>query len=84
MQIENAQFWLNNLVSNTWVKLVQGLLDSVLVKPAQTLGEVPAQQHRQEIDEAKKSKGVEQHHSVRQERQSCGDNTRQIYQHTKG
>lgn len=56
-------------MSNAWSELV--LLDSVLVKPAQTLREVPAQRHRENIDEAQKSKRVEQHNSVCQERQSC-------------
>ncbi len=44
------------------------LLDSVFVKPAETLSEVPAQRDRENINEAEQSEGVEQHHSVLQER----------------
>lgn len=51
--------------SNLRDKLV--LLDSVLVKPAETLSEVPAQRDREDIDEAEQSEGVEQHYCVLQE-----------------
>lgn len=50
------------------------LLDPVLVKPAESLCEIPAQGDREDIDEAKESKRVKQHDSVCQERQSCEDN----------
>lgn len=51
------------------------LLDSVLVKPAETLCEVPAQRDGEDVDEAEKSEGVEQNHRVLQEGQSCVDST---------
>lgn len=47
------------------------LLDSVLVKPAETLCEVPAQGDGEDVDEAEQSERVQQHHSVLQEGQSC-------------
>ena len=53
------------LVSNLKGELL--LLNSILVKPAKTLCEIPAQRDRQDVDEAEERKGVEQHHSVRQE-----------------
>lgn len=59
-------------MSNAWSEPV--LLDSVLVKPAETLCEIPAQGDGEDIDEAKESKRVKQHNSVCQERQSCEDN----------
>lgn len=52
-------------VSSFRVKLV--LLDSGFVKPAEALGEVPAQGDGEDIDEAEQSEGVEQHHCVLQE-----------------
>lgn len=47
------------------------LLDSVLVKPAETLREVPAQGDGEDVDEAEQSERVQQHHGVLQEGQSC-------------
>lgn len=47
------------------------LLDSVFVKPAEALGEIPAQRDGEDVDEAEESEGVEQHCSVLQEGQSC-------------
>lgn len=67
-------------MSDVRAKLV--LLDSVLVKPAETLCEVPAQRDGEDVDEAEQSEGVEQHHGVLQEGQSCVDNTRRIHQHS--
>lgn len=58
-------------MSNAWSEPV--LLDSVLVKPAETLCEIPAQGDGEDIDEAKESKRVKQHNSVCEERQSCKD-----------
>lgn len=58
-------------MSNAWSEPV--LLDSVLVKPAETLCEIPAQGDGEDIDEAKESKRIKQHNSVCQERQSCKD-----------
>lgn len=55
----------SQLVSNLRDKLV--LLDAVLVKPAETLSEVPAQRDGEDVDEAEQSEGVEQHHCVLQE-----------------
>lgn len=55
----------SQLVSNFREKLV--LLDAVLVKPAETLSEVPAQRDGEDVDEAEQSEGVEQHHGVLQE-----------------
>lgn len=54
------------VMSNAWSE--QFLLDSVLVKPAETLCEIPAQGDGEDIDEAKNSKRVKQHNSVCQER----------------
>lgn len=62
-------------MSNAWSEPV--LLDSVLVKPAERLCEIPAQGDGQDIDESKESKRVKQHNSVCQERQSCEDNRKQ-------
>lgn len=55
-------------MSNGWSEPV--LLHSVLVKPAETLCEIPAQGDGEDIDEAKKTERVKQHNSVCQERQS--------------
>lgn len=60
------------VLSKAWNELV--LLNSVLVKPAETLCEVPAQGDGEDIDEAKKGKWVKQHNSVCEERQRCEDN----------
>lgn len=46
------------------------LLDSVLVEPAQALGEVPAQGDGEDVEEGEQSEGVEQHHRALQEGQS--------------
>lgn len=43
------------------------LLDSVLVKRAETPSEVPTQRYGEDVEEAKQSEGVEQHHGVLQE-----------------
>lgn len=60
------------------------LLDSVFVKPAESLREVPAQTDGEDVDESEQSEGVEQHHCVLQEGQSCVDNTgtSQVYKVT--
>ncbi len=52
-------------MSNVRAKLV--LLDSVLVKPAETPREIPSQRDGKDVNEAEQSEGVEQHHSVLQE-----------------
>lgn len=49
------------------------LLDSVLVKPAESLREVPAQRDGEDVDEGEQSEGVQQNHCVLQEGQSCVD-----------
>lgn len=43
------------------------LLDSVLVKPAEALSEIPAQRDGKDVDEDEEGEGVEQHHCVLQE-----------------
>lgn len=45
------------------------LLDSVLVKPAEALGKVPAQRDREDVEEDEQSEGVEQRRRVLQEGQ---------------
>lgn len=49
------------------------LLDPVLVKPTEALSKVPAQRDREDVDEGEQGEGVEQHHCVLQEGQSCVD-----------
>lgn len=66
-------------VSDVGAELV--LLDSVLVKPAEALREVPAQGDGEDVDEAEQSERVEQHHGVLQEGQGCEDNARRRHQH---
>lgn len=64
----NPKMWVG--LEPTSVPTLRGklvLLDSVLVKPAQTLGEVPAQRDGEDVDEAEQSERVEQHHGVLQE-----------------
>lgn len=66
-----SQVPLNRMLTDSswrWICCFVALLDSVLVKPAETLSEVPAQRDREDVDEAEQSKGVEQHHCVFQER----------------
>ena len=55
------------------------LLDSELIKQAQTLSEVPAQSDREDVDEGEQRERVEQHHCVLQERKSCEDNKRRRF-----
>lgn len=59
------------------------LLDSVLIEPAEALGEVPAQRHGQDVDQAEQSEGVEQHGRVRQEGQSCEDRNTELKTHVQ-
>lgn len=47
------------------------LLDSVLIKPAETPSEVPAQRDGEDVEESEQSEGVEEDRRVRQEGQSC-------------
>lgn len=52
------------------------LLDSVLVKQAESSREVPAQREGEDVDEDERSEGVEQHHRVGQEGKSCQNKRR--------
>lgn len=59
------------------------LLDSVLVEPAETSREVPAQRDGQDVDEAQQSEGVQQHHRVGQEGERYQNKRQKCYRDVK-